>query len=71
MISVNDRVRECFAMQSPYRPPWGTQPHFLIKGMTVPSEVAQSLNRSAAWHLSSPGRCAFGLRHLALRLTTR
>jgi hypothetical protein len=30
------------AMQSPYRSPSGTQPHFLIKGMTVPSELAQS-----------------------------
>jgi hypothetical protein len=29
-------------MQSPYRSPSGTQPHFLIKGVTVPSELAQS-----------------------------
>ena len=43
MISVNDRVRDCFAaMQSPYRSPSGRQAHFLIKGMTVPSELAQS-----------------------------
>jgi hypothetical protein len=29
-------------MQSPYHSPSGTQPHFLIKGMTVRSELAQS-----------------------------
>ena len=42
MIAVSDRVRECFAPCNRHNALPREHPHFLIKGMTVPSELAQS-----------------------------